>query len=374
MAERSRAQDPTRPVTNGINLLLNLVAPDDAKKQASVDKARESGESSAKNMIAVLNFAMSALEKVMPRLVKLKRADVRSRDAFAALDIAGYNYASGRYRMDAQAYPNRVIVGTETSPPELAKNWKLVKELPQVIGDFGWTGWDYVGEAGIAVKRYGEPRRLFLPFPALLAGTPVVDITGHLQTQAYLNRIIFGLDRGPFLAVQPVNHAGEKQSKTGWRSTNSVRSWAWDGYEGRRAVVELYADAHRVELQLNGRIVGSHTMTDTDDFRALFTVPFAAGELVAVAYDESGREIGRDVLRSATDGLKLAVTSDAETLRADGADLAHLAIEFTDAEGTVRPLADQEITVTVTGAGELLGSGSANPISPDEFNAGHFTP
>ena len=63
-------------------------------------------------------------------------------------DIAGYNYMTGRYEQDGKRYPNRVIVGSETYPPEIARNWELVKKLPYVIGDFTWTGYAYIGEAG----------------------------------------------------------------------------------------------------------------------------------------------------------------------------------------------------------------------------------
>ncbi|MFE4834558.1 glycoside hydrolase family 2 TIM barrel-domain containing protein [Arthrobacter sp. NPDC056691] len=373
IAGRTRELDPTRPVTNGINLLLNTVAPDDAKKAESVAKARENGHNASKNMITILNFAMSALEKVMPLIVAGKRTDTRTKDAFAALDVAGYNYGTGRYRKDHQTHPDRVIVGSETVPPQLFKNWALVEELPWVIGDFQWTGWDYIGEAGISVIRYGEPRRLFLPYPALLAGTPVVDITGHLQTQAHLNQIIWGLRAGPVIAVQPVNHAGQKQSKTGWRSTNSIASWSWEGYEGKNAVIEVYANAHRIDLNLNGRTIGSRIMTVKDQYLATFKVPYEPGELTAITYDRSGREIARDTLRSAGTSLRIQLSPEADTVTSGGEDLLFVPIAFTDEDGIVRPLADREVTVDVDGDGELLGSGSGNPITADEFSRGQFT-
>ena len=81
-------------------------------------------------------------------------ADKASEEAFASLDIGGYNYAASRYEIDKDLHPNRVIVGSETLPKNLYKNWQLVKKLPYVIGDFMWTGWDYLGEAGIGTVRY----------------------------------------------------------------------------------------------------------------------------------------------------------------------------------------------------------------------------
>ena len=78
----------------------------------------------------------------------------RLEKACASTDIAGYNYMTARYEMDGELYPNRVIVGSETYPPEIARNWDLVEKLSHVIGDFTWTGWDYIGEAGVGVPAY----------------------------------------------------------------------------------------------------------------------------------------------------------------------------------------------------------------------------
>jgi beta-galactosidase len=373
MTARIRELDRTRPVTNGINLILNALAPDDATRAKQVATAREHGEDQNKNLIVLLNYAMGLMEKVMPRIGGSKRADARSRDAFAPLDVAGYNYAHYRYRKDGALHPDRVILGTETNPPDIASNWAMVEQLPYLIGDFQWTGWDYLGEAGVAVIRYDSPRAMFLPYPTTLAGEPVIDITGHAQPQTFLNRIAFGLDRGPVLAVQPVDHAGEKQSSTPWRSSNAIRSWAWEGCEGTAAVVEVYAHAPRVDVVLNGRLLGTRAIGLDDGYAARIEVPYEPGELTAVAYDESGAEIGRDVLRSAGEQTRLTVVPDHEELRADGSDLAHLSISLTDEEGVVRPLADRPVRVQVDGVAVLAGSGSANPITQDRYDTGDFT-
>jgi hypothetical protein len=365
MAARVRELDPHRLVTNAVNGLLNLISPADKPAKAGAAERPAFGD----NLVGILNFAMGILEKVMPYLLRLPAADKRTRDAYAPLDVAGYNYMPGRYRIDGRRHPERVIVGSETNPPFLAHDWRVIESLPYVIGDFAWTGWDYLGEAGIAVKRYDERRQLYLPYPALLAGEPVVDITGHLQTQAHLNRIVWHQTPGPHLAVQPVDRSGHRQTKSVWRSTNSIHSWAWEGREGRRAVVEVYADAPRVDLVLNGVVVGSRPAGYDHGYLATFVVPYAPGTLTAVAYDDDGREIGRDTLTSAGAGLRLRAVPEAETLTADGMDLLYIPIELTDDDGVLRPLADRPVTVEVAGAGTLLGFGSAEPITPEAFAA-----
>ncbi len=369
LAERTRELDPTRFVTNCINGFLSLISPMDDEKLAKKHAAGlESGKTPAKNLIVVLNYLMGVLEKTLKYLVRLPAVDKRTRDAFAAVDIAGYNYMAARYRKEAKRYPNRVIVGSEDNPTETVAIWQEVKDLPHVIGDFAWTGWDYVGEAGLAVVRYNERRRLYGPWPTLLAGTPVIDITGHRQTQSYLNEIAWQLRSGPYMAVQPVNHSGDKRTARAGR-TDSIRSWSWEGHEGRTATVEVYADADRVDLLLDGEKAASAPVGGERAYLAELALPYRPGRLTAVAYDRAGREIGRDTLTSAGTGLRLRVAPESDALRADGADLAYIPIELTDDDGIVRPLADREVTVEVAGAGKLLGFGSAQPITEEGFSS-----
>jgi beta-galactosidase len=370
LADRTRVLDATRFVTNCINGFLNLISPMDDEKLAKKDAAtRKSGEAPNKNLILVLNYLMGVLDKTLKYIVRLPAVDKRTRDAFGALDIAGYNYMSGRYRVDGRRHPGRVIVGSETNPTETVAIWNEIERLPYVIGDFTWTGWDYIGEAGYAAVHYNQRRRqIYSPWPALLAGMPVIDITGHRQTQSYLNEIAWGLRRDPYLAVQPVNHAGEERAAREGR-TDSIRSWSWEGCEGRMAVVEVYADADRVDLLLDGVKLGTQPAGATRGFLSSFSVPYRPGELTAVAYDAGGVEIGRDTLTSAGGGLQLRAEVECGVLRADGSDLAYIPITLTDDAGTIRPLCDREVTVRVSGAGTLLGFGSAQPITEEGFSS-----
>lgn len=93
-----------------------------------------------------INSAMSSMGEMMNRLVASEIAGKATEEAFAQVDIAGYNYAAFRYEQDGQLYPNRIIAGSETFPQDLDVNWELVEKLPYVIGDFSWTAWDYLGK------------------------------------------------------------------------------------------------------------------------------------------------------------------------------------------------------------------------------------
>jgi len=369
LAQRTRDLDPTRLVINSINGFLNLIAPqDDEKLLAKAKEAEEKDEEPNKNLIRVLNAIMGILDRMLERIVRLPAVDKRTRDVFAEVDVAGYNYMVGRYELDGRLHPDRVIVGSETRAAHTHRIWRKVEALPYVIGDFCWTGWDYIGEAGIATKEYGTTKRsIYHPWPALLAGEPVIDITGFRQTQAYLNEIGWHLATGPHIAVEPVNHSGEKSVKTGWRATNSIDSWSWEGCEGRLATVEVYADAALVTLELDGRRIG--TVKPNDDYQAIFTLPYAPGTLTAIATAADGTELGRSALTTAGPELRLTVDPETTSLVADGKALLYLPILLTDDAGTIKPLADRDVTVRVEGAGSLLGLGSAEAITTEAFAA-----
>ena len=277
------------------------------------------------------------LERSLKYIVRLPAVDKRTRDAFAALDIAGYNYMSGRYRTDARRHPRRVIVGSETNPTETVAIWQEIENLPHVIGDFTWTGWDYIGEAGYAAVRYDERRQIYAPWPALLAGMPVIDITGHRQTQSYLNEIAWHRRSGPHLAVQPVNHAGEKRSARAGR-TDSIRSWSWEGCEGRVATVEVYADADRVDLLLDGHLVGSEPAGSGPGLpgEVLPALPAGSAPGRRLRPNRSGDRAGHPHERRSRTA-PAGVDPSATGCVADGADLAYLPIELTDDAGIVRP-------------------------------------
>lgn len=369
-----RQIDPSRLVTNGVNYLLTFMAPLEEPEVAEEkkDDPKKGKEPDPEKLIAVLNLVMGMFEKVTPLLMRLPRAEKRTYHAQKALDVAGYNYGHDRWKIDTRKHPERVIVGTETFPSTTAKLWGLIDAMPNVLGEFVWTAWDYVGEAGLATQQYNQPRRLSQPYPALLAGEPIIDITGYRQPWSYYTEIIWGLRTEPYLAVRPLNHAGEKATKNNWRPTDAVHSWSWPGYEGVKAVVEIYARAARVELLRNGQLVGQKSLTEKDLFRVQIPVEYHPGTLIAIAYDDDGKEMGRSVLRTAGPELQLRVLAESSQIIADGADLLYLNIELTDAAGVVHTLADRMVTVEVEGA-ILLGAGSAQPTTTEALSAARHT-
>jgi hypothetical protein len=135
--------------------------------------------------------------------------------------------------------------------------------------------------------------------------------------------------------------------------------------------LEVYSDAEEVELLLDGVSVGRKQTGKGHRYRALFTVPYQAGTLTAVAH-QNGEEQGRTELTSAS-GPGLALTIDRDQLYADEADLAFVAVELRDPPGNLATNADREISVRVTGPGILQALGSARPVSTESFNTSRCT-
>ncbi len=358
--------DATRPVTCGANLMIIAQAAKGKGIYKDVDgnqaKQARASKNESKNVSLIFNTIASFLGTGMNKAANSRRADRVNSPFLDCLDIAGYNYASGRYVMDGKLHPKRVIFGSETFPQDIAKNWAMVEKLPYLVGDFMWAGWDYLGEAGIGAWSYEGGLPFARPYPWLLAGSGVIDLLGQPDVSCRLAQLVWKqLDR-PVLGVQPVNHPGKRPTRSVWRGTNALESWSWRHCEGNRAVVEVYARGTHAELLLNGQSLGRKKLKG---FKATFHAPYQPGVLQAVAWNE-GQRIGQTELVSAQKELRLQITPEI------GEDLIFAPIRITDANGVTESAADRDVTVTVEG-GELLALGSANPKTEQRYDRGTFS-
>ncbi|MDE7352566.1 MAG: DUF4982 domain-containing protein [Acetatifactor sp.] len=284
-----------------------------------------------------------------------------------ALDIAGYNYASGRYPLEGELHPDRLIFGSETFPGDIAKNWEMVKKYPYLIGDFMWTAWDYLGETGIGAWSYTADGFGFdKPYPWLLADTGAFDILGNPNGELFLAQAVWEMLDAPKIAVQPVNHPGVCPAKAVWRSTNGIPSWAWSGCAGNDAVVEVYASHGAcAELVLNGRSLGKARL---EGCKAVFEVKYEPGILSAVIYDGEGSMVSQSSLSSAK---KAAVRPVIDRESAVPGEVLFIPVEVIDEDGTIERNADESVNIQVMG-GELLAFGSADPRTEGSFLLGTY--
>lgn len=368
--------DDSRPVTCGVNIFFNFLSSigfgvysdEKAKKEAErAEKAKQRGEKAARKKAVGSQFFNNLAgllgDEFMKRGATLHGCDVKTRDAFANMDIAGYNYGIYRYKHDLKKYSQRLILGSETFCNDAYKFRELAKQEPRLVGDFVWAGMDYLGEVMVGSWEYADYAETFDGGPGWVsAGSGRIDLTGKPLGEALYTRVALEADNGPYIAVCPVNHTGDRHSPSAWKMTNAMPSWSWTGCEGGKANVEVYARAARVELVLNGHTVGSKTLKN--DCLAKFSVPYESGTLEAVSYDAADHEMGRCKLQSA--GGTTRLTLDAEEPTVKPGHLCYIRLRYTDENGITKPLARGNIQVQVRG-GTLVGLGSACPFNKHSY-------
>ena len=369
MTQLLHSLDSTRPVTCGINIFFNFLnsigfgqysdekaekeAARAAKAKAAGKKAKEksTGSKFFNDMAGIMGADFMKLGAT------LHGSDVTTRKAFAAMDIAGYNYGEKRYKKDLKKYPDRLILGSETFCSDAYRFWELAKDNPRLIGDFVWSGFDYLGEVMVGSWEFAEYAKNFeAGLGWMSAGSGRIDLTGKPLGEALYTRVAFEQAQGPFLAVRPLCHDSKRHSPSAWKMSNAMPSWSWQGCEGKKAHVEVYARAAQVELLLNGKSVGKQSMKNNCLFT--FHVPYENGTLEAVAYDASGKEMGRCALKTAE--AETVLQAVPEETQVKPGHLCFIRLQYADAQGIVKPAERGLLDVTVEG-GKLVGLGSACP-------------
>lgn len=370
MTQYLHEKDGTRPVTCGVNIFFNFLSSvgfgvysdDKAKKEAErAEKARQAGKKARKASAVGSEFFNNLAglmgDEFMKRGATLPFCDWKTRDAFANMDIAGYNYGVYRYSHDLKKYPDRLILGSETFCNDAYRFWEQAKQEPRLVGDFVWAGMDYLGEVGVGSWEYQDyAPRFDKGCGWVSAGSGRLDLTGKPLGEALYTRVAFELEPGPRIAVCPVNHTGEKHSPSAWKMSNAIESWSWEGCDGKQADVEVYARAASVALYVNDKLVGRKELKK--DCVARFRCEYRPGKVEAVSYDAQGREIGRNTLRSAGKETCLLALPEEPGVAPGG--LSYIRLKYTDGAGLTKPLCRGKLKVEVSG-GKLLGLGSACP-------------
>jgi beta-galactosidase len=360
--------DPTRPNTIAVNLMLATLT---YKKEPPGDPeiAPKTGNLPALSSTSI-NAVFSVLLSVMEYVPMLNHCNLVTEKLYSYMDIAGYNYGSARYEKDARLHPNRMMLGTETTPPSIPKIWNLVEQIPNLIGDFTWVGWDYIGETGIGEFDYNAlwywPAVVYKPWPYLTAGTGCLDIIGTPNGSAFVAQAAWKVLSQPIIAVRPLDVSELAFKTTPWRTSDAIQGWGWKGREGQKAYIEVISQEQETELLHNGRSLGRKRTCLQNNYTAKFTTKYKPGELVAIAYS-NGKECSRSALRSATDVSIQVVNEMIGDLVADGQDLAFLRLEIADSNGNIEMNEDDELILAVDGDASLAALGSANAKNLESF-------
>lgn len=365
--------DTSRPTTIANNTLLAVLAKKVAEKKAAEAQMTEDEKREAeKENVGShdVNNIVTLLPKIMASITA-ENQETLLKDVFAQVDIAGYNYGSHLYEATHEIAPERVILSSETFPCKIGSNWKQIEEKPYLIGDFMWTAWDYLGEAGVGLPFYGSTQAPFSKdYPCMTAGCGSVDLTGYVESQGYYTAVVFGKYKKPYIAVRPVDHAGEEYTVGKWRLTDAVNSWSWPNQEGKMAEIEVYSIGREVELIQDGISLGKKTL---ELCRAFYQAEYRPGRLEAISYDENGIEIAREQLISAMGKEQIVLQPEEIKIHADGTDLAYINILIADEQGVPWLLKDRQLKVEVTGAGKLVALASGNPETTEKFSDNSYT-
>lgn len=289
-----------------------------------------------------------------------EEAELVSSGIASLLDVVGYNYATPRYESEDSQYPDRLILGSETFTYDIVKNWAYVEAKPTILGDFCWTGIDYLGEVGIgAFTHQEEESSFFKPYPWKLAESGCLDLIGNPTGEAFRHQIVFKNDKKIYLGVSPIEDAPLYRSA--WRGSDVIPSYSFFGQEGKPAHVEVFAKGGKVRLYQNEKLIEEKPLIENV---ASFEITYQPGSLKAEVDSKNG--VLSTELHSASGPLHYEASLEDRL-----GDFAYLKISLVDQDGNIESNRDEMISLDLKGA-KLLYFGSAIPKTASRFISNNY--
>jgi beta-galactosidase len=309
------------------------------------------------------------------------------------VDLKGFNYQPMQYANIQKDHPTWIVFGTETescvssrgvydlpiaanavlstlqvsSFDTVAPGWAYCPDvefdaqdrLPNILGEFVWTGFDYLGEP----TPYGRPTQ----WPSRSSYFGIVDLAGFPKDRYYMYKAKWTSD--------PVVHV--------------LPHWNWTGHEGQAIPIMAYTNAEEVEMFVNGKSLGrkklgvdtvviptgpnvSPSRQFTSKYRLEWEAPYAPGSLRAVAY-KGGKQVAVDEVKTAGAPARVRLIPDRSKISADGQDLSYVTARIEDKDGNLCPLAANMIQFKVEGAGKVEATDNGNAASIESFQADKHT-
>jgi beta-galactosidase len=215
------------------------------------------------------------------------------------------------------------------------RSWRMTSTMPRIMGEFRWTGFDYIGESG------GWPR--------VLGNFGIIDLCNFPKDHYYFYQSRW--------TTKPMVHL--------------LPHWTWPGKEGTTIPVWCYTNCDEVELFLNGESLGTRRFDQKNDMHLEWLVPYQPGELKVIA-GKNGRVVFQTSVRTAGAPAKIAISADQPALDPAKRDLSYITIRVQDENGIFNPTADKWVNVQIEGPGRLVGSGGGDPLSQTPFQASTF--
>ena len=338
----------------------------------------EQGSVAGAKMAKKLQNLVHSLDPSRPVTQGLDRVDNAVKSGFAGvMDIVGLNYRTARYEFAYENTPQGFILGAETAstvssrgvykfPVEEKKgakypdrqsssydleacswsnipedDWILQDDKPWVIGEFVWTGFDYLG----------EPTPYDGAWPSRSSYFGIIDLAGIPKDRFYLYR---------------------SRWNTAENTLHILPHWNWKGREGEITPVYVYTNYPSVELFLNGVSQGKKSKdvsSRLDRYRLRWNdVKYQRGEIKAVAYDENGKAVAEKIVRTAGKPHSLKLETDRTKITADGNDLVYVLVSVVDKDGNLCPTADNQLTFKVSGQGQYRCACNGDATSLEIFS------
>ena len=312
-------------------------------------------------------------------------------NGFAAMiDVPGLNYRAHRYVESYETLPQNIVLGSETASTVSSRgvykfpvqkgasvmyddhqcsgydveccSWSnlpdedfaLADDYDWTIGQFVWTGFDYLGEP----SPYSTDS-----WPSHSSVFGIIDLASLPKDRFYLYRSLWN-----------------KQANT----LHVLPHWTWPGREGENTPVFVYTSYPSAELFVNGKSYGKQRKLTADESRALegqdslalqrryrlmwMDVPYEPGEVKVVAYDASGKPAEEKMIRTAGKPHHLELVADRTRLSADGKDLAYITVRVVDKDGNLCPADSRMVSFSVKGAGKYRAAANGDATSLDLFH------
>ena len=319
------------------------------------------------------------LDPSRPVTQGMDRAEQALKSGFAqVMDVPGFNYRVHKYENNIKQLPQGFLLGSETAstvssrgvykfPVKVSNHavypdgqcssydteycswsnlpdddWRMQDDFPWVIGEFVWTGYDYLGEP--------TPYDEYWPSRSSYFG--ICDLAGLPKDRYYLYR---------------------SKWNTKEHTIHLLPHWTWPDRKGETTPVYCYTDCPSAELFVNGRSQGrifKDVSSRLDRYRLRWNdVKYEPGELRVVVYDNKGNAVGEQSVKTAGKAASLKLECDRESLSPDGTDLAFVTVSLTDKDGTLLPFADNRLEFEVEGAGSFKAACNGDATSLEPFTS-----
>jgi beta-galactosidase len=317
-------------------------------------QATEAGYEMVRRMVATVK----ALDDTRPTTAAMSNGLLTPINVSQAVDVVGINYQLPEYDKFHAKYPDKPVTSSEDVSTVMTRGefvtdkehniatsydvehgswgnthrdaWEAIAKRDFLAGAFVWSGFDY----------HGEPN--LYTWPSVNSFFGIMDINGFPKTAYYMHQVQWIKDR-PLVYIAP--------------------HWNWPGKEGQEILVRVMANVERVKLLLNGREIGEQK---ADIYRMNdFKVKYEPGKLEAIGYT-GGKEVARTSVETTGKAVALDLVPDRNALAGDGRDAMPITVRALDAQGRAVPVANDEVTFEIVGAGRSIGHGNGDPNSHED--------